>query len=151
MVKKKLSKGSFFGKRESLVDGTGFEPSASTKSTQLHLSSDCLETFADFMLVNRRLEKYLRERDADSEGLFVVSDRQWKKIWKMASESAGVSLTSKVLRAWFITEMGELGVADRFIDIFQGRAPRSVLAKHYTGRRLDRLKRIYNNVNLKIL
>jgi intergrase/recombinase len=47
--------------------------------------------------------------------------------------------------------MGELGVADRFIDIFQGRAPRSVLAKHYTGKRLQRLKRIYDKAKLKIL
>ena len=31
--------------------------------------------------------------------------------------------------------MGELGVADRFIDIFQGRAPRSVLAKHSTWKK----------------
>jgi len=56
-----------------------------------------------------------------------------------------------VLRAWFSTEMGELGVADSFIDIFQGRAPRAVLAKHYTGKGLLRLKRIYNKANLKVL
>ena len=73
-----------------------------------------------------------------------------EKVWKLASESAGLSVTFKVLRAWFSTELGELGVADRFIDIFQGRAPRSVLAKHYTGKRLLRLKRIYDNANLKI-
>jgi integrase len=97
------------------------------------------------------LENYLSSRADDSERLFVVSDRQWKKIWKQASESAGVSVTSKVLRAWFSTEMGELGVADRFIDIFQGRAPRSVLAKHYTGKRLQRLKRIYDKAELKVL
>jgi len=97
------------------------------------------------------LEKYLRERSDDSDRLFVVSDRQWKKIWKQASECAGVSVTSKVLRAWFSTEMGELGVADRFVDVFQGRAPRSVLAKHYTGKGLLRLKRIYEKANLKLL
>ena len=96
------------------------------------------------------LDKYLQTRDNDSDRLFVVSDRQWKKIWKQASKSADVKVTSKVLRAWFSTEMGELGVADRFIDIFQGRAPRSVLAKHYTGKRLLRLKRIYDKVNLRI-
>ena len=81
------------------------------------------------------LEKYQKERSDDSERLFVVSDRQWKKIWKQSSESAGVKVTSKVLRAWFSTEMGELGIQDRFIDIFQGRAPRTLLAKHYTGKR----------------
>jgi len=54
------------------------------------------------------------------------------------------------MKAWFSTEMGELGVADRFVDIFQGRAPQSVLGKYYTGKRLLRLKRIYDNANLKI-
>ena len=52
---------------------------------------------------------------------------------------------------WFATEMGELGVPDRFVDIFQGRAPRSVLRKHYTGKGLERLKRIYDNPDLKVL
>ena len=47
--------------------------------------------------------------------------------------------------------MGELGVPDRFVDVFQGRAPRSVLAKHYTGKGLDRLKRIYDKADLKVL
>jgi intergrase/recombinase len=75
----------------------------------------------------------------------------WKKIWKLASEKGKVSITSKVLRAWFSTEMGELGVTYRFVDIFQGRAPRTVLAKHYTGKGLQRLRRIYQNASLSIL
>ena len=96
------------------------------------------------------LQKYLRNRKDNSPRLFVVSDRQWKKILRIASKNAGVSITSKVLRVWFSTEMRELGTPDRFIDIFQGRAPRSVLAKHYTGKGLDRLKRIYDKANLRI-
>ena len=97
------------------------------------------------------LRKYLSERKDDSEKLFVISDRAWRKIWREASMSAGVKITSKILRAWFSTEMGELGVPDRFVDIFQGRAPRSVLAKHYTGKRLERLKRIYDKADLEVL
>ena len=45
--------------------------------------------------------------------------------------------------------MGESLTPDRFVDIFQGRAPRSVLAKYYTGKELQRLKRIYEKANLK--
>jgi integrase len=97
------------------------------------------------------LQKYLMNRKDASQILFVVSDRQWKNIWRLASKSAGVLITSKVFRAWFSTEMEELGTPDRFIDIFQGRAPRSVLAKHYAGKGLERLKRIYDKANLKIL
>jgi len=74
-----------------------------------------------------------------------------QKIWKQASESAGVKVTSKIFRAWFSTEMGELGFPDRFIDIFQGRAPRSGLGKHYTGKGLLWLKRLYCKAGLQLL
>jgi len=97
------------------------------------------------------LEKYLSERKDNSEKLFVISDRAWRRIWIKASKSAGVTITSKILRAWFSTEMGELGVPDRFVDVFQGRAPRSVLAKHYTGKGLEVLKRVYDKANLRVL
>jgi integrase len=97
------------------------------------------------------LEKYLGERKDNSEKLFPISDRAWRRIWVRASRNAGVKITSKILRAWFSTEMGELGTPDRFVDIFQGRAPRSVLAKHYTGQALERLKRIYDKADLKVL
>ena len=96
------------------------------------------------------LKEYLASRNDGDPRLFEISDRQWRKIWKRASQQAGVEITAKVLRAWFSTEMGELGVPDRYVDVFAGRAPRSVLAKHYTGRGLERLKRIYEKANLKI-
>jgi intergrase/recombinase len=100
------------------------------------------------------LNKYLEietRRDNNDPKLFVVSDRQFRKIWRLASKSAQTKITPKILRKWFSTEMGEQLIPDRFIDIFQGRAPRSVLAKHYTGKELLRLKRIYEKANLKVL
>jgi len=48
-------------------------------------------------------------------------------------------------------EMGELGVADRYVDAFCGRVPRSVLARHYTDFSPERLKRVYDKVGLKVL
>jgi integrase len=97
------------------------------------------------------LEKYRTTRKDGSERLFAISDRAWRKIWRDSSKNAGARITAKVLRVWFSTELGEHGVPDRFVDVFQGRAPRSVLAKHYTGRGLERLKRIYDKANLKVL
>ena len=47
--------------------------------------------------------------------------------------------------------MGNLGVSDRYIDAFYGRTPKSVLAKHYTDYNPERLKKIYDNANLKII
>ena len=42
-------------------------------------------------------------------------------------------------------------VPDTFVDVFQGRAPRNVLAKHYTGKGLDRLRRVFDKAGLKVL
>jgi integrase len=97
------------------------------------------------------LDKYMNERKDNNEKLFPISDRAWRRIWIKASKAASVRITSKILRAWFSTEMGELGVPDRFVDVFQGRAPRSVLAKHYTARGLETLKRIYDKADLQVL
>ena len=47
--------------------------------------------------------------------------------------------------------MARLGVSDRFVDAFQGRIPRSVLARHYTGYFLESLKQIYDKAGLKVL
>jgi len=52
--------------------------------------------------------------------------------FKWASEASGIKITPKILRDWFACKMGELGVADRYVDAFCGRVPRSVLARHYT-------------------
>jgi hypothetical protein len=47
--------------------------------------------------------------------------------------------------------MGELGVADRYVNAFCGRVPRSVLARHYTDFNPERLKRIYGGAGLRVL
>ena len=98
------------------------------------------------------LRRYCEKRNGDDDPrVFVISDRQWRRIWRDASRASGTKITAQVLRAWFSTELGELGVPDRYVDVFCGRAPRSVLAKHYTGKGLERLKRIYDKANLKVL
>ena len=96
------------------------------------------------------LREYLDERTDEDPRLFIISYRQWKKIWNRASDVAVKRITAKTLRLWQSTELGELGVPDRYVDIFQGRAPRSVIAKHYTGRELDRLKAIYEKARLRV-
>ena len=97
------------------------------------------------------LLKYLNERKDTDPRLFIISDRQWRKIWKKVTKASGIKITAQILRVWFATEMGEKLIPDRFVDVFQGRAPRSVLAKHYTGKGLRRLKRIYNKASLKLI
>ena len=39
---------------------------------------------------------------------------------------------------------------DRYVDVFQGRAPKTVLAKFYTGKELLRLKSIYQKFSKRL-
>jgi hypothetical protein len=43
------------------------------------------------------------------------------------------------------------GSYSRYIDVFQGRAPKGVLAKHHTPQGVRLLREIYDKANLKIL
>jgi len=105
---------------------------------------------------NQEAEQALREY---LEGQSMSTDQRlfpWRgdrinKWFKRTSEASGVKVTPKVLRDWFCSEMGELGVADRYVDAFCGRVPRSVLARHYTDFSPERLKRVYEKANLRVL
>ena len=100
---------------------------------------------------NREAEEALNNLRSVDQRLFSISDRQYKKIWKNAKKRSGVHITAKRLRDWFCCEMGALGVSDRYIDAFCGRVPKSVLARHYTDYSPERLRRIYEEANLKVL
>jgi integrase len=97
------------------------------------------------------LSKYLESRRDDNNKLFRINHRQFYLMWKKVSKAADFKITPQVLRRWHSTMLGELMVPDRFVDVFQGRAPRSVLARHYTGKGLTRLERIYSRAGLRVL
>jgi integrase len=98
------------------------------------------------------LKRYLASRTDDNDRLFRIGHGDpFNKIWQKASKAAEIKILPQILRKWHSTELGELMVPDRFVDVFQGRAPRTVIAKHYTGKGLERLRRIYDKANMKIL
>jgi len=97
------------------------------------------------------LKRYSGSRRDDSKRIFAISKASFSEIWTKASKNAEFKISPQILRKWHSTELGELGVPDRYVDVFQGRAPKSVLAKFYTGTELLRLKRIYDKANLKVL
>ena len=99
----------------------------------------------------RYLKQYLKTRTDGDPRVFRISERKWRIIFNRASEATGVRITAKSLRRWHSQRLGELMVPDRFIDIFQGRAPRSVIAKYYTAKGIERLKEIYEGAGLKII
>jgi len=94
------------------------------------------------------LKGYLSTR---TDGLlFNISDRQFRKLWRNASSAATVAISPQILRKFHAVELRLRGVADSFIDIFQGRAPRSVLARHYTPVGVEQLKTVYDKANLSL-
>jgi len=49
------------------------------------------------------LKKYLASRNDNSERLFCIGWREFLRIWKKASEKAGVKITPQILRKWHST------------------------------------------------
>jgi integrase len=102
---------------------------------------------------NKEAEKelILHLKESNSPKIFSIasSTLAWK--WSRISKQIKIHVSPTVLRAWFATEMGELGVQDRYIDAFCGRVPRSILARHYTDYSPQRLKRIYDKAGLTLL
>ncbi len=95
------------------------------------------------------LNRYLASKPDDAK-VFRLYPKKCKLMWRKASEAAGVKISPQILRIWFSNELGEQLVPDRFVDIFEGRAPRSVLAKNYTAKGIERLKVIYDKANLTL-
>jgi len=87
----------------------------------------------------------------NDQGLFEIPSSTLAWRWSQISKQTSIHISPTVLREWFCSEMGELGVPDRYIDAFCGRVPKSVLARHYTDYSPERLKRIYDRADLKVL
>jgi len=102
---------------------------------------------------NQEAEKDLMVhlKDNNSPRIFAIPSSTLAWGWSKISKRIKIHVSPTVLRAWFATEMGELGVQDRYIDAFCGRTPRSILARHYTDYSPERLKRIYDKAGLKVL
>jgi len=96
-------------------------------------------------------ERHMNPWQRKSEKLIPISKMRLYYAWKRAKEKTGIHLKPKDLRDFFSQEMGKRFVPDRFIDIFQGRAPKNVLAKHYTPKGIRMLKEIYDKANLTII
>jgi integrase len=92
----------------------------------------------------------LTKKEEKSQKILPISSRDFKKEWKIAKKRTNLNITSKVLRDWFAEETGKLGVSDRYVDAFQGRTPKSVLARHYTDYSPEKLKEIYDKADLKL-
>lgn len=96
------------------------------------------------------LTKYERAYERKGDKLFVMGHETFRA-WNKAREKPGIYLKPKDLRDFFSQELGRALIPDRYIDIFQGRAPKNVLANHYTPQGIRMLREIYDKANLKVL
>lgn len=93
----------------------------------------------------------LDSMDAD-ELLFTCSGQTLTRhIREASNEVESLKITPQVLRIWFCNEMNRLDVADRYIDAFCGRTPKSVLAKHYSDYTPRKLQEVYENAGFSVL
>ena len=99
----------------------------------------------------QELKKYLASRKDEDPRLFPICSAHVLRIFRKTRRRCGVNVTPQILREWFCSKMGELGVQDRYVDAFCGRVPNSVLARHYTDFSPGRLNKIYDKVGLTVL
>jgi integrase len=65
------------------------------------------------------LNKYLGSRKDSLGTLLPMSNYAFYAMWRKGSKAGGVDITPQVLRKWHSTELGERGVPDRYVDVFQ--------------------------------
>lgn len=100
----------------------------------------------------RVLEELGVEEKRPNESIFEINPRTLTRKLAEASKQAGtIRTTPQTLRVWFADQMNRLGVADRYIDAFCGRTPKSVLAKHYTDFSPRRLQEVYEEAGIEVL
>ncbi len=86
-------------------------------------------------------EQKQTQREKGSDRLLPVRYERFFYAWKRAKERSGIHLKPKDMRDFFSQEMGKAFVPDRYIDIFQGRAPKNVQLNNITHMELRCLKK----------
>jgi integrase len=94
---------------------------------------------------------YLKESGIITGRIFPISDRVAEKNFLRISKASKIKITPRKLRAWFSTQLADLGVPDRYVDALTGHTPKSILAKHYTDYSPTRLRETYERAGLKVL
>jgi len=87
------------------------------------------------------LNEYLESREDNRPKMFPISKSLFCRMWRKARDITEIKLFPRDLKFWFCSEMGRLGVPDRYIDGFCGRVPQRVIARHYTDYSPETLKK----------
>ena len=60
------------------------------------------------------------QNNRSDKRLFPISKRHVLRIFRNARKKTIIKITLQILRDWFCSEMGSLGVPDRYVDAFCG-------------------------------
>ena len=97
------------------------------------------------------LRQLIHEKGLRKEDRIFKNEKKLREEWRRAKRKTGIDINPHHLRVWFANEMARLGIQDRFIDAFQGRIPKTILAKHYSDYSPSNLRKIYEKAHLKII
>src|SRR5437899_4803418 len=78
--------------------------------------------------------------------VFSISSRAVQQAFKNASIKLGLDINPHLLRTIFVEKCRQAGIDKDYIDAFQGRMPKSVLAKHYTDYSPQALRQQYDKL-----
>jgi len=116
-----------------------------------HQTSNTRDTWATCFNEESRTAYNKANRQTNDKRLFPISEVTLRRAYKEANKKTGLHIKPQILRDWFCSQLGELGVPDRYVDAFCGRIPKSTLAKHYTDYSPEKLKQVYDKANLTVL
>ena len=99
-------------------------------------------------LYNDEAEALLQEYDGELSG---ISRNTVAHVFAETADITGIDISAQTLRSVFAREMGLRGVHDRYVDVFCGRVPGSVLARHYSDFSPEALQEVYEKADIRIL
>lgn len=94
------------------------------------------------------LMEYLDEDklEDNNNSIFSVSARSVQQAFKKASEDLGLNINPHLLRKVFADRCGKAGIAEKYINAFCGRTPKTVLQRHYTDYSPEALRGQYDKL-----
>jgi len=96
-------------------------------------------------------EEFRSEHDPKDDRVFQTTKHPVNRKFRKVSEETGMKVTVQMLRGWFASEMSRLGVDGEYIDTYCGWTPTRVFEKHYFDYSPERLKEIYDEIELRVL
>jgi integrase len=133
------------GLRRSEIFNAKIRPELRMIIPQNHETFNTKNSYISFY--NHETEAYLKQINFNVK----CGQKSLDRWFNQAYQKTGIKVTAQILREWFCSEMGKLGVPDRYVDAFCGRIPKTVLAKRYTEYGPEILKQIYDKANLSVL